>query len=234
MLTFLSETCHLSQSKGILHLKGNSNQSVLYVKKQARAITFYVYGNTIWQYYAGREIHEELLPNFYQYEEIVNQGKIDLQQPLAMQFEPVLALLTNGYYELQYKEWHTIKIFSTFSRKATTCDTDFYPFGNEILATQTHLDKFTVENYKTQIRSGKRPITVLLHHKEADHYFIIDGHHKLHAYKELEIKPFILLISKLDCKDISKQESIDILLDMSIGQSDGEILQFIKKIKIID
>jgi hypothetical protein len=91
---------------------------------------------------------------------------------------------------------------------------EYYPSNFNYVFTQPYaaIDNSRVEYYMELIRQGKRPKAVVFQANFKDEgyyndgskwirvydsgYFIVDGHHKFLAYKELEISPEFVLIKK--------------------------------------
>ena len=92
-----------------------------------------------------------------------------------------------------------------------------------MIATQTYLDGQVVESYKQAIRDGVKPIVVLYKIEDSWAIFILDGHHKLQAYKERKQNPQALVISKLDFKQHDPEQGVSLLQKM--GLNDPKIFE---------
>lgn len=82
-------------------------------------------------------------------------------------------------------------------------DQSFYGGYQTLIALQKmdDLNQETVEKYKNEIKTNKFPYIVVLGFMNADndanYYYILDGHHKAKAYKELNIAPNIIFFEKI-------------------------------------
>lgn len=88
----------------------------------------------------------------------------------------------------------------------------FYPYGRQLMFTQPFesLDPIRIEHYENVIKSGERPKAISLRVKNSnqqdeDSYqnteydttkYILDGHHKLVAYQNLNINPSYFVITR--------------------------------------
>ncbi len=123
---------------------------------------------------------------------------IDLHQTLATQIEPILRLFFNGAYKLTVsqlvKDDFTV-IDLNISKHLNY--TQYYPFGDCLICTfpKSRLDLLRVADWIAQIESGNRPPVVVASHPEGWGDFVIDGHHRLEAYEQLSIPPFIISIT---------------------------------------
>lgn len=217
----MSEEIYVHSGRGILNIKGSPTESILYVKSKPRIMSFFAEVNTTIRYQIGKEITEELIRENYKYETIVNEGNIDLSKSLEEQFQYITELLTNGKYKLSYyTERHETHVQPAISKDSTYISYDTYGGLYDIVATQFHLNPKKVKQYKSIISKGKRPIVLLLMLENSANKYVIDGHHKLRAYKDLKINPKVLAISKLDAKNIKYEEGIKIMNSLGLIDKD--------------
>lgn len=99
-----------------------------------------------------------------------------LRRPLAATLGPVLDLLVDGDYRVSGPE--------RLPEEQLLTPTDAWPPSDEA----------RVGYYRTAIRTGHRPVAVVL--ADADRELIIDGHHKIAAYRAEEVAPAIVRISQ--------------------------------------
>jgi hypothetical protein len=97
-----------------------------------------------------------------------------LRRPLATTLGPVFELLVDGDYRVSGPE--------RLSDDQLLSPTDTWPPA----------DESRVGYYRTAIRSGHRPVAVVLADDERE--LIIDGHHKIAAYRAEEVAPAIVRI----------------------------------------
>ncbi|WP_375560667.1 hypothetical protein ACE193_23735 [Bernardetia sp. OM2101] len=220
----MKEEIYVHSGRGILNIKGSPTESILYVRSKPRIMSFFAEVNTTLRYQIGKEVTEELIRVNHKYENIVNEGNIDLNKSLEEQFQYITELLTNGKYTLSYyMERHETHVQPAISKDSNYISYDTYGGLYDIVATQFHLNQKKVKQYKSIISKGKKPIVLLLMLENSANKYIIDGHHKLKAYKDLKINPKVLVISKLDAKNIKYEEGMKIIT--SLGVSDKNIIE---------
>ncbi|HAS46688.1 MAG TPA: hypothetical protein DCS93_39760 [Microscillaceae bacterium] len=77
----------------------------------------------------------------------------------------------------------------------------YYPLKNLLIGTQSSefIEAQVVEQYKTEIKAGKRPFAIILRLDDDNDYestnYVLDGHHKLQAYSDLNIMPPLAVIT---------------------------------------
>ena len=215
--TKLEEEIYISKGKGVIHLKGGPSDTFLYVKKNPRIACFHAEIGTVWRYQVGNEIHENIIGENYQYEKLVKTGNINQDETLSSQFSHILELLTNGLYKLKLCEYSgDTRLLPAIEKGNLNSEYDVYGGMAEVAASQTFLDETIVSEYKEQIQKGERPIAVLIKIENSWVIYVIDGHHKFAAYNQLNVNPKVLLISKLDAKDIQLEEGISTLKKLGL------------------
>jgi hypothetical protein len=200
----MEEYINIYEGKGVLHLKGSASDSILYIKKQPVLMTFLGSVGTTWRYFAGKDITFDWLQANYLYDTLVKTGNIDTHTPLSVQFAHITQLLTNGNYKLKLTVLPAEANIWHFS------DTEDDGYGGlfDVIATQSHFDQKTIDKYALQIQKGAKPIVILYTTQKSPHIFVIDGHHKLLAYQKVKAMPFVLVMVKLDAKEITEDEGI--------------------------
>ncbi|WP_410656074.1 hypothetical protein [Amycolatopsis sp. lyj-112] len=100
-----------------------------------------------------------------------------MRRPLGDTLRPLLDLFADGKYQVSGPERLAEDRFLTPSA-------DWPP-----------ADVSRVGYYRTAIKSGHRPVAIVL--ETGDAAVILDGHHKIAAYREEAILPHLLIISSL-------------------------------------
>jgi hypothetical protein len=98
-----------------------------------------------------------------------------LRRPLATTLGPVLDLLVDGDYRVSGPE--------RLADERELTPTDTWPPSDEA----------RVGYYRTAIRTGHRPVAVVL--ADGDRELILDGHHKIAAYRAEAVAPAIVRIA---------------------------------------
>ncbi len=99
-----------------------------------------------------------------------------LRRPLAATLGPVLDLLVDGDYRVSGPE--------RLPDEVSLTPTDTWPPSDEA----------RVGYYRTAIRTGHRPVAVVL--ADGERELILDGHHKIAAYRAEEIAPAVVRIAQ--------------------------------------
>jgi hypothetical protein len=99
-----------------------------------------------------------------------------LRRPLATTLGPVLDLLVDGDYRVSGPE--------RLAEDRELTPTDVWPPPDEA----------RVGYYRTAIRTGHRPVAVVLAGDESE--LILDGHHKIAAYRAEEVAPAVVRITQ--------------------------------------
>ncbi|GAB2662944.1 hypothetical protein [Nocardia goodfellowii] len=134
---------------------------------------------------------------------------------LAETLRPLLALMANGRYELRPPIPVTNRISEGFQawsgsgpdRWGVSCpgpDEPDWTYPEEEWLTPTEAwppaDTATVDRYREVIRQGERPVVITLRAGAENYWsgFVLDGHHKLAAYRAEEVAPVVLRIARAD------------------------------------
>jgi hypothetical protein len=127
-------------------------------------------------------------------------GGLNPGAPLAPQVRPLLALFTNGRYRLIYMPAlgpHDVIAYDARFSYATDRDF-FYPAADVLITTRRSdtLRRDRIDFFRDRIAAGERPVLFAAGVVSACGSFVLDGHHKLQAYRELQLPPPVLLILK--------------------------------------
>ena len=174
--------------------------------------------------------------------EIDYTDKID---DLFQALQPLLHLLQNGNYELEFLKEKSFNVYldaalfgeermdsedveeeirkyqenlhqhiiqNDHSHRDNTYCYRIYEYPFIAWKSEQEMDNDIVAEYEQQLSAGARPFAIILTGKYAkDDYFhdhVLDGHHKLRAYKNLKIEPLIAVINFLP-KEESEVRNID-------------------------
>src|SRR5262245_42559113 len=126
-------------------------------------------------------------------------GGLDPHAPLAPQVRHLLALFPSGRYRLSYLPENPWDIIDYDTRFSYSADRDsFYPVNDVLITTRPSdtLRRERVEFFHQRIAAGERPVVFAAGVPDGYGAFVLDGHHKLQAYRQLQISPAVLLILK--------------------------------------
>ena len=139
-------------------------------------------------------------------------GELNPETPLHVQIRPLLALFTNGRYQLVYQdEANGFQIRSYDKRFSYARDGEnFYPEPPLLVMTQPMdlLRRDRIDFFRERIAAGIRPIVFAATLGRALDAFVLDGHHKLQAYRELEVLPAVLFIVKVTPDPIPLEDGV--------------------------
>lgn len=220
----MTEIIDIYDGKGKIKIKGDITDSYLYINGEPKVVSFFAERGTVWRYLIGTAITQKIIDENYQYESLVSTGNLDCNMSLHNQFGHILRLLSNGQYELKYGEFpYEVKYLKLHGDEKPYYDV--YGGSADIVLTQKYLGPSIVEQYKSNIQKGERPICVLFKLKASWTIFVIDGHHKLNAYQALKIKPKVLIISKIEGSEVETNYAIDIMKNLGLDDQ-GYIATF--------
>ena len=143
---------------------------------------------------------------------LLETGEYDIElwedKPADLRFNNNLAN-SNGIIHRWQKE-----IIGTHRSSKPFPIESFYPYGRQLMFTRPFetLDLERVKHYENLIQSGERPLAITIRVKNVEQKdedsdqnyedntckYILDGHHKLVAYKNLKINPSYFVISRLN------------------------------------
>jgi hypothetical protein len=120
---------------------------------------------------------------------------------ISSQIFPFLELFVPGRYRLRYVGSSPDCDYVEFDASwdfATRHD-GFYPYGHVLVFTQSTdaLNRDQVAHYREVIRSGRQPIALTATAEDGWCDFVIDGHHKLQAYKVEGVRPTFVSVCRL-------------------------------------
>ena len=134
---------------------------------------------------------------------------------LAHHFAEAISLLASGKYLLQLDDrpFDTLVVELEAHADSSIDRTGFYGDFRSLVATQpkTALSLRTVQAHLSGIQRGLRPIAVTLSTVDSISEFILDGHHKVKAYREAAVPIRILAICRLDAVQVDLADALAFL-----------------------
>lgn len=172
-----------------------------------------------------KEMQDEIenrVSNVNSIEELKSSRFLELLENGEYEFEIWREKETQLLYNVQLyntneivKLWHKREIGDSRFAKPYGLN-GFYPYGRQLMFTQPieTLDLERVQYYEQKIKKGERPLAISIRVKRANQddeetyqendfnttKYVLDGHHKLVAYKNLNIKPSYIVINRLQSK----------------------------------
>jgi hypothetical protein len=200
-----AETVNLRGSQGLIDIRGRELGCALYVEGRPIAMNWCDGCGSIGQYLI-RRYASNADRKLACLEKVLNGGRLFSSLSLSAQLESLLELLAPGEYTLvllRDAEDFSLIQYNTGWRFDVSRDA-FYPYGRNLAATQPAdtLNRTRIDYYKDQIRSGVCPVAVSITVEDGLVDYIIDGHHKLAAYKALDIPPTFLRIARVNAPEL--------------------------------
>lgn len=202
---------HISSTNGPLEIKGDERDTALLLNGELMQFTYLREIGSTERYQVARGIQEADLIAENRFRNFVKYGFLN-HDALSIQFSDLLQLLAQGQYQLE---------ITLLDKDIPSFDTepeveDYYCFNSygglvDIIETQAGFDKGIVQSYRELIKTGHQPLVVLLKTSRSHDTFVIDGHHKLRAYRSLKRDIKCLLITRLNSPEIDTKEALEYL-----------------------
>ncbi len=204
-LNSTDEFVDLANANGIIDVRGDDFGSVLLVEGNAIALNWCDCAGSVAQYMAraGAMDYEENLRAL----RYTLEGHLLDNVPLSSQLHSFLGLLVSGRYRLQYHSGVSdVEMIEYKANLDPTAHDHFYPFGSVLICTQPTdtLNQDRVAHYVKAIHSGQRPIAISAAVEKGWCDFVLDGHHKLQAYKATKIAPPLISICRVGAPRLSE------------------------------
>ncbi|GIJ67835.1 hypothetical protein Voc01_027520 [Virgisporangium ochraceum] len=117
--------------------------------------------------------------------------------PPAGPLAPLLRLLAPGRYTLALSTpgWQELPVLDPAPGAAASW---YWPTQGDALVVTDHWpprDQATVESYRARISGGARPAAVVVRAPGGGPRYLVDGHHKLAAYRRTHVRPLLIEIA---------------------------------------
>jgi hypothetical protein len=201
----VEEIIELVTGCGLIEVRGNEFDSALFIDGKPIALNWSDCEGSVAQYMvrAGVTDCEDKLRSLRH----VVEGNLRLDISISAQVLPFLELFANGHYRLRYFESPSDWQFAEFttSWRATKDLDHFYPVAGTLVLTQPSdaLRFDRVSHHLERIHAGRHPIALTATMEGGWCDFVIDGHHKLLAYKAAKVAPSFLSVCRLDAPRLS-------------------------------
>lgn len=182
----MKETIDIENPKGVLRLKGDWNDSVLYMDNIPIQFTWIREIGSTWRYHIARSIRESDLIKDNKFRQFVKFGYLT-SNSITQQFDYIINLFFSGKYELTLDYLsQDLGLLTNMTKSDDYYSFDTYGGLDDIIETQSAYDEYTVNEYMTIIQKGVEPIMVVYTSNDSKNKFILDGHHKYIAYSRLK------------------------------------------------
>lgn len=179
-------------------IRGDGFDTMLFVNGQPIGMNWYDCGGSIAQYLvrAGVANRNAKLAHL----RYLVAGNLLVNQPLSTQLWDLLELFAPGDYSLTFipccpdSAHHDFSKAQEFSQHYDW----FYPFGRDFVFTRPSesLSEDQIAFHAQQIANGLRPIAITANVADGQCDYVIDGHHKLVAYRRANVDPAIINICR--------------------------------------
>lgn len=196
------------------NLVGDTDCTIFQFRKRNKILAWEMSWGTLMNFFAGA-IHKH--PIFFweaygELQEKLTAGEV-VEKNLELLIRPFLTSFSSGRYGVELtNQYSDFEMYYPESSKCTLSGELIvihsklaFQYPPYLIAIQESTDRLTVDDYREQILNGKRPQAIVLKTENSELHFILDGHHKIQAYFELNVKPNLVLITKLDNYKISHE-----------------------------
>lgn len=204
-------------SKGMLRIQGNSLETKLFLKGEPIQYSWYAERGTTIRYHMARGMNKNELKISCDFQELLKQGINDPYE-FSILANHFLTFLEYGQYRFGY--YSLFKEIGLCDFEETMGLTCYAGYGGcyELKATQRHFDQKIVQQYKEHILKGNRPIVVLIHVERSAMFFVLDGHHKLLAYRAASTAPVAMVITKLGTTETTVEQTKQVMQQMGSSE----------------
>jgi hypothetical protein len=213
-----TEIISITDDQGVLDIRGGKYDSVLLLNGALIQFTYLREIVSTWRYQIAKGLTGEWILSNKEYQSLVRAGALS-NKPLSIQFQYLIQFLCRGRYrlELSHLEPHIAVHELSFETHGLPpdfegyFDHDTYGGMKEVIETQAIFKEEIVIQYEQLITKGLEPIVILLQANGSENSFLIDGHHKITAYRRLGVPVKCLQVTKLDATKIRKSEGVDFI-----------------------
>lgn len=198
------ETLTITNSRALIDVHGGDFDSLCLIERNPVALAWGDCEGSVAQYLvrAGVTDYESKLRSL----RYALDGNLKSDVPISKQIDTFIDLLVPGRYQLQYHKSEPNIKFIDFesSWDFSTRYDHFYPLGISLIFTQPvdKLNSARVAYYVDRISRGNRPIALTVTPANGWCEFVMDGHHKLQAYRSLKIAPSFITLCRLDAEHL--------------------------------
>lgn len=203
------EIIQIENGSGRIRIAGNPGEAALLFDGLPVAFTWGDCKGSVSQYLIRGTHPAELDKTIADIRRLVS-GK-DPEIELSYALSGLLELFENGQYVLQRRvsELGDIIEFDVHEVNDDKCHS-YYPWNDMLVCTQPkqYLDEHRVQEYQAAIVAGEMPFLIVAGHYRDEFLFVLDGHHKLEAYRRTKISPSLIEILRVDSKAMTLEDGL--------------------------
>lgn len=203
---------------GVLDVRGDSFEAVLQISQEVIAAHWADCEGSVGQHLV-RSVSRQPNHALTRFRRSVETSVPD-DLPLMEHFQEVVATLVPGQYAFVLEDVSVDSyVVEQEVRPEVALDiTRFYPGFGAMVATHPRaaLSRLTIDRHAQAIRRGERPVVITVSHDKAWAEFIIDGHHKLHAYQRENVAIRRLNIIRWQSSRVTLQDLLSFLADRDL------------------
>lgn len=196
------------KGSGEFNIVGTKDCSTFEFRHRPKILVWEMNWNSLYNFFVGKQAKQRILylEYIYQLEAALNNGTLD-ENNCKVLLEPLLNQFTNAIYRIEIEEINGVCHIiypgePTYQNKEKTKSIVFksiWAGGDPLLYSfQKHSDTDRIEFYKKEIQNGLRPHILVMQTDNSNVKFLLDGHHKLNAYKAAKVHPNIVRITKMN------------------------------------
>lgn len=204
---------------GVIAITGNAQESILYLRGKPIQYSWLAEIGSTWRYHIAQGLNKQSIDFNNEIERILKVG-IQNEGDFLGVSEYILKFLEYGKYEFGYFQLIEDISWVEIPKDENYKSFDYYGGGFDISPTQNKINNQLVEEYKELILKGVNPAMIIIHVENSHMFYILDGHHKFKAYKQVNRKPYAIVISKVGNKYNSEEESIELAISMKCTNKD--------------
>ncbi len=197
------EVCNIENGLGEIILYGGDSESALCFLNKPIAFVWPDCAGSIAEYLSRTASYNDYAETLEKIRQIVD-GSIEYENvPLSETLAGLLILFESGQYLIGEYEIDDYELFDV--KKTISSPMHYYPLGWPFILTKPtgELDESTIQEHMQKIKNGKRPKVIVASVYYNGTLYVIDGHHKLEAYKRLNIYPWVIEIVSVLSKPLN-------------------------------
>lgn len=217
------EVCNIENGLGEIILYGDEAESALCFSNKHVAFVWPDCGGSVAQLLSRSTSYNDYVKTLEKIRQVVDESIEYDNLPLSETLNGLLILFEKGQYLIGEYEIDDYELFDV--KKTISSPINYYPLGWSLIMTKpkNDLHEFTIQEHMEKIKNGKKLKVIVTSVYDNGTLYVIDGHHKLEAYKRLNIYPWIIEIVSVLSKPL------DIEMGCSMLNNNSKIMY--KKIK---